>query len=64
METIYEWIAGGMIMSVERMVALQELAMPEIIKKCVLSGEDVPYKEALKMMEKYLSEEGLLRGIS
>lgn len=64
METIYEWIAGGMIMPVEHMVDLQELAMPEMIKKCVLSGENVPYKEALNMMEQFLAEEGLLRGIS
>lgn len=64
METVYEWIAGGMVMPVERMVELQELAMPELLKKCVLSSENVPYKEALKMMEGFLSEEGLLRGIT
>lgn len=64
METVYEWIAGGMMMSAERMLELQELAMPEIVKKGVLSHENVPYEEALKMMEQYLSEEGLLRGIS
>ena len=64
METVYEWIAGGMVMPVERMLSLQELAMPEMLKKWVLSDENVPYKEALLMMEQYLSEEGLLRGIS
>jgi AcrR family transcriptional regulator len=64
METVYEWISGGMVMTVERMVDLQELAMPEMLKKMVLSGDNVPYKDALKMMEQYLSEEGLLRGIS
>ena len=64
METIYEWIAGGMIMPIERMVELQELAMPELIKQWVLTGENVPYGEALKEMEQYLLEEGLLQGIS
>jgi len=64
METVYEWIAGGMVMPVERVLSLQELAMPEMLKKWVLSDENVPYKEALLMMEQYLSEEGLLRGIS
>ena len=63
METVYEWIAGGMLMSAERMLELQELAMPEIVKKAVLSHENVPYEEALKMMESYISEEGLLQGI-
>lgn len=63
METVYEWIAGGMSMSAERMLELQELAMPEIVKKAVLSHENVPYEEALKMMESYISEEGLLQGI-
>jgi len=64
METIYEWIAGGMVMPVDRMLALQELAMPELLKKWVLSDKNVLYEEALKMMEQYLLEEGLLRGIS
>jgi len=64
METVYEWISGGMIMPVDRMSALQELAMPEIVKKVVLSYENVPYEEALKMMEQYLYEEGLLREFS
>lgn len=64
METMYEWIAGGMLMSPERMLELQELAMPEIVKNGVLSDENVPYKEAIIMMEQYLSEEGLLHGIS
>lgn len=64
METIYDWIAGGMTTSVERMVELLELAMPEVIAKWILIGEDVPYKEALKQMEKFLLEEGLLQEIS
>lgn len=64
METIYEWIAGGMVMPVERKVVLLELAIPELIKPWILSGENVPYKEALKEMEKYLDEEGLLQAIS
>ncbi len=63
METVYEWIAGGMLMPTERMLELQELSMPEIVKKAVLSHENVPYEEALKMMESYISEEGLLQGI-
>lgn len=62
MEAVYEWIAGGMVRPVESMLALQELAMPELIKKWTLSDENVPYKEALRMMEQYLSAEGLLRG--
>ena len=64
METVYEWVAGGMIMPVERMVELQEIAMPELIKQWVISSEDVPYEEALKVMEQYLLAEGLLQEIS
>lgn len=63
METVYEWIAGGMLISAERMLELQELAMPEIVKKGVLSHENVPYEEALKMMESYILEQGLLQEI-
>ena len=63
METVYEWIAGGMLMPTERMLELQELAMPEIVKNKVLSDENVPYEEALKMMESYISEQGLLQEI-
>jgi AcrR family transcriptional regulator len=64
MEVIYEWIAGGMLLPVERMVDLQEMAMPEMIKKWVITSENVPYKEAIKEMERYIAEQGLLRGIS
>lgn len=64
MEAIYDWIAGGMTTSVERMVELLELAMPELIGKWILTGEEVLYQEALKQMEKYLLEEGLLQAIS
>ena len=63
METVYEWIAGGMLISAERMLELQELAMPEIVKKGVLSHENVPYNEAIKMMESYILEQGLLQEI-
>lgn len=64
MEVVYEWIAGGMVMPVERMAELQEAAMPEMIKKWVMSSENVPYKEAIREMEQYIAAEGLLRGIS
>lgn len=61
METVYEWIAGGTSISVERMVNLLEMAMPELIKPWILTGENVPYIEALTEMEKYLVAEGLLQ---
>lgn len=64
MEVIYEWIAGGMSMPVERMVSLLELAMPEIMRKWILTGGEVSYKEGLKQMEEYLSKEGLLQAIT
>ena len=64
MESVYEWIAGGMIMPVEHMVDLMEQAMPEMIQKWVLSSADIPYMAAVKKMEEYLSEEGLLQTIS
>lgn len=64
MEAVYEWIAGGMVMPVVRLADLLELSMPDLIKQCILTGENVPYREALLEMEKYLSEEGLLQGIS
>ena len=60
MESVYEWIAGGMVMSVEQLVELLELAMPETIKMWVLSGENVPYQEAVQAMENDLAKEGLL----
>ena len=64
MEVVYEWIAGEMVMPVERMAELQETAMPELIKKWVMSSENVPYKEAIREMEQYIAAEGLLRGVS
>ena len=64
MQAIYDWIANGMQVSIDRMVELLELSMPELIAKWILTGEDVPYKDALKMMESYLSKEGLLQAIS
>ena len=64
MEAIYGWIAGGMTIPVERMVDFQEKAMPEIIKKWVMTSENVPYKETIKVMESYIAAEGLLHGIS
>jgi len=64
METIYEWVNKGMTMPAERLVELLELTIPEVISKWLLTGEDVPYAEALKMMEKYLLAEGLLQAIS
>ena len=60
MESIYDWISRGMSGSEERMVELLELAMPEFIAKWILTGTNVPYAEALKRMETFLSEEGLL----
>lgn len=64
MESIYEWIAGGMVMPVERMVELLELAIPELIKKWILSGENLDYRDALDEMKRYISKEGLLQTIS
>lgn len=64
MEEIYEWISHGMPVPVERMVELLEFSMPESVSKWVLSGDGVSYTEALKQMENYLFEEGLLQIIS
>lgn len=64
MESIYEWVAGGMVMPAEQLVDLLELAMPELLRQWILSGEDVPYEDAIKKMEQYLSDEGLLRDFS
>ncbi len=64
MEKVYEWIDRGMVTPIDRMVELLELSMPDIIGKWVLTGKDVPYAEALKKMEEFLSEEGLLQAIS
>ena len=63
MESIYQWIAGGMGMPVERLVDLLEYAMPEIIKRGIMAGENVAYQEALKELENYLLEEGLLQSL-
>lgn len=60
MEKIYEWIGKGMHMPVERMIELLQLSMPERIAKWILSGEDVPYDNALKKMVGFLNENGLL----
>lgn len=64
MEMIYEWVGAGMSTPVERMVELLELAIPELIKKWILSGEDLDYQEALNEMKRYISKEGLLQVIS
>jgi len=64
MECIYEWIGSGMSMQVERLTELLELSIPQLIKPGIISGKNVPYKEALKGMEKFLADEGLLQGIS
>ena len=64
METIYEWVNKGMNMSAERMVELLELTIPEKIAKLLLTGEGVPYTEAVKKIESYLEKEGLLQSIS
>ena len=60
MEKIYEWVAKGMNMSIERMITLLELSMPERISKWILSGEDVPYADALNKMMEHLEQSGLL----
>ena len=64
MEEIYEWIAKGMPIPAEQMVLLLEAAMPELIGKWILTGKGVTYEAALKKMEEYLLEEGLLQAIS
>ena len=59
MESIYNWISGGMIMPVERMVDILEAAMPEIIKKWVMKGDHTRYKRSIKKMEEDIAKEGL-----
>ena len=60
MEKIYEWVAKGMNTPIERMITLLELSMPERISNWILSGEDVPYADALNKMMEYLEQSGLL----
>lgn len=64
MEMVYEWMGKGALMSPEQMLELLELAMPEILREKVTKLKAVPYAEAIKTMEEYLSKEGLLQAIS
>lgn len=64
MEEIYEWIAKGMPVPAEQMVNLLEAAMPEVIGKWILTEKGVLYEDALKKMEEFLLDEGLLQVIS
>ena len=64
MEMVYEWLVREPFMAPERMQELLELSMPEIIREKALELKDVPYAEAIKTMEEFLSKEGLLQAIS
>ena len=64
MEMVYGWLSKGLQISPERLVELLESAMPEIIHEKVAELKEVPYAEAIKTMEEYLSKEGLLQAFS
>lgn len=64
MEKVYEWVEKGMPVSVEKMVGLLELCMPELVHNMVVKPEDIPYTEILKLVEELLYREGLLQEIS
>ena len=59
-EKVYDWVAKGMQVPVERMLDYLELAMPEAIRAILLPSENIPYPEMLNAMEKYLKDLGLL----
>lgn len=59
MEKVYEWINHGMVTPPEKMVHLLELAMPELMHNVIETFEEIPYAEAIKMVEQQLSAEGL-----
>lgn len=64
MEMVYEWLGKETPVAPERMQNLLEFSMPEIIREKAIELKDIPYAEAIKTMEEYLSEEGLLQSIS
>jgi len=64
MEMVYEWLAKEPLITPERMQGLLELSMPEVIREKALKLRDIPYAEAMKTMEEYLSKEGLLQSVS
>lgn len=63
MEMVYEWLVKEPMIAPERMQSLLELSMPEVIKEKALQVKEIPYAEAIKTMEEYLSKEGLLQAI-
>ena len=64
MELVCEWIDKGVQSTPERMQELLEASMPELIRKIAVEFKDIPYAEAIKTMEEYISKEGLLQAIS
>lgn len=64
MELVCEWIDKGVQKTPERMQELLEASMPELIRKIAVEFKDIPYAEAIKTMEEYISREGLLQAIS
>lgn len=63
MELVCEWVARDTQISPERMLELLEASMPELIREKAMALKEVPYTEAIKTMEEYLSEAGLSQAI-
>lgn len=64
MEMVCEWLGKETLVPPEHMQELLELSMPEVIREKAVELKDIPYAEAIKTMEEYLSKEGLLQAIS
>ncbi len=64
MEMVTGWLGREPFIAPERMQEFLELSMPEIIREKALNLKELPYADAIKTMEEYLSKEGLLQAIS
>lgn len=63
-ELVYEWISKDISQTPERMQELLEASMPDVILTKAKELKDIPYAKAIKTMEEYLFQEGLLQSIS
>ena len=63
MELVYEWMSKEISRTPKRMQELLEISMPEVLRRSVVELKDIPYAEAIKTMEEYLSKAGLSQAI-
>lgn len=63
MELICEWVSRDTNISPQKMAELLEVSMPEIIHNAATAMQKIPYTEAMKTMEEYLSKVGLSQAI-